>query len=83
MTKTSIKEKEKEKEKEQKQYTSIKSYKPTGNLVYDEEMLVKIEKEVTFSSCLRVRLFVFFLDFLLDFLFVIVCNYVLPEVECM
>mgnify|MGYP001166427838 CR=1 FL=1 len=43
------KEKEKEKEKEQKQYTSIKSYKPTGNLVYDQDMLDKIEKKVTFS----------------------------------
>ena len=42
-------QKEKEKEKEQKQYTSIKSYKPTGNLVYDQDMLDKIEKKVTFS----------------------------------
>lgn len=42
------KEKEKEKEKEQKQYTSIKTYKPTGNLVYDQDMLDKIEKKVTF-----------------------------------
>ena len=42
-------QKEKEKEKEQKQYTSIKTYKPTGNLVYDQDMLDKIEKKVTFS----------------------------------
>lgn len=41
-------QKEKEKEKEQKQYTSIKTYKPTGNLVYDQDMLDKIKKKVTF-----------------------------------
>jgi len=35
--------------KEQKQYTSIKSYKPTGNLVYNKEFFDKIEKKVSFS----------------------------------
>jgi hypothetical protein len=30
-----------------KQYTSIKEYKPTGNLVYNPEMFEKIEKKIT------------------------------------
>ena len=32
-----------------KQYTSIKDYKPTGNLIYNPEMFEKIEKKVTFA----------------------------------
>jgi hypothetical protein len=40
---------EKEKEKE-KSYNSIKTYKPTGNLVYDTQLFEKIEKKVSFSS---------------------------------
>lgn len=34
--------------KDAKQYTSIKSYKPTGNLVYSPDILEKIEKKVSF-----------------------------------
>ena len=32
--------------KEQKQYTPIGSYKPTGNLVYNNEFFEKIEKRL-------------------------------------
>jgi len=35
--------------KEQKQYTPIKTYKPTGNLVYNQDFFDKIEKKVSFS----------------------------------
>jgi hypothetical protein len=31
-----------------KQYTSIKDYKPTGNLVYHQDMFEKLEKKVSF-----------------------------------
>jgi len=34
-------------QKQGKQYTSIKEYKPTGNLVYNPEMFEKIEKKIT------------------------------------
>lgn len=34
--------------KEQKQFTPIKNYKPTGNLVYNPDILEKIEKKVSF-----------------------------------
>jgi hypothetical protein len=30
---------------QKKEYTPIKSYKPSGNLVYDDEMLNKIENK--------------------------------------
>jgi hypothetical protein len=33
----------------EKNYTSIKHYKPTGNLVYDSDIFEKIEKKVSFS----------------------------------
>jgi hypothetical protein len=36
--------------KNQKQYTPIGQYKPTGNLVYNPEILEKLEKKVSFSS---------------------------------
>jgi len=36
--------------KEQKQFTSIKDYKPTGNMVYNPEFFEKLEKKVTFSG---------------------------------
>jgi hypothetical protein len=36
--------------KEQKQFTSIKEYKPTGNMVYNPEFFEKLEKKVTFSG---------------------------------
>lgn len=36
--------------KEQKQFTSIKDYKPTGNMVYNPEFFEKLEKKVTFSE---------------------------------
>lgn len=36
--------------KEQKQFTPIKEYKPTGNLVYNPEFFEKLEKRVTFSD---------------------------------
>ena len=35
-------------QKEQKQYNSIKNYKPTGNLVYSNDILEKLEKKITF-----------------------------------
>jgi len=35
--------------KEQKQFTPITTYKPTGNLVYNPDILEKIEKKVSFS----------------------------------
>ena len=34
--------------KEQKQFTPITNYKPTGNLVYNPDILEKIEKKVSF-----------------------------------
>ena len=34
-------------QKEQKQYTPIGKYKPTGNLVYNQEFFEKIEKKVS------------------------------------
>ena len=37
-------------QKNQKQYTPISQYKPTGNLVYNPEILEKLEKKVSFSS---------------------------------
>jgi hypothetical protein len=37
-------------QKEQKQYNSIKNYKPTGNLVYSNDMLEKLEKKITFAK---------------------------------
>lgn len=36
-------------QKAQKQYTPINNYKPTGNLVYNNEMFEKIEKKITFN----------------------------------
>jgi len=33
----------------QKQYTSIKNYKPTGNLVYGQDILEKLEKKISFK----------------------------------
>ena len=36
--------------KETKQYNSIKNYKPTGNLIYSNDMFEKIEKKVNFAS---------------------------------
>jgi hypothetical protein len=35
--------------KDQKQYTPIKTYKPTGNLVYNQDFFDKLEKKVSFS----------------------------------
>ena len=35
-------------QKEQKQYNSIKNNKPTGNLVYSNDILEKLEKKITF-----------------------------------
>ena len=35
-------------QKEQKQYTPIGQYKPTGNLIYNDEMFEKLEKKVSF-----------------------------------
>ena len=34
--------------KEQKNYTSVKSYKPTGNLVYNQDLFEKLEKKIVF-----------------------------------
>ena len=36
--------------KNQKQYTPIGQYKPTGNLVYNNEILEKLEKKVSFAN---------------------------------
>ena len=36
-------------QKEQKQYTPIDQYKPTGNLVYNQDMFEKLEKKVNFT----------------------------------
>lgn len=36
--------------KDQKQYTPIGSYKPTGNLVYNQEIFEKLEKKVVFNT---------------------------------
>jgi hypothetical protein len=33
-------------QKNEKQYTSVKDYKPTGNLVYNPEMFEKIERKI-------------------------------------
>jgi hypothetical protein len=33
----------------QKQYTPIKNYKPTGNLVYSPDVLEKLEKKISFN----------------------------------
>ena len=36
------------KEKDQKQFNSISNYKPTGNLIYNEDMFKELEKKVHF-----------------------------------
>lgn len=36
-------------QKEQKQYTPIQTYKPTGNLVYNQDFFEKIKNKVSFS----------------------------------
>lgn len=43
-----LNEKQNTNQKEQKQYTPIAQYKPTGSLVYNNEMFEKIEKKVSF-----------------------------------
>jgi hypothetical protein len=35
--------------KDQKQYTPIKNYKPSGNLVYGQDLLAKVEKKISFG----------------------------------
>jgi hypothetical protein len=42
-------QKESKDSKELKQYNSIKNYKPTGNLIYSNDMFEKIEKKVNFA----------------------------------
>lgn len=37
-------------ERNKKQFTPIKEYKPTGNMVYNPEFFEKLEKKVTFSD---------------------------------
>jgi UTP-glucose-1-phosphate uridylyltransferase len=37
-------------EKPKKQYNDISEYKPTGRLVYNPEILQKIEKKVSFNN---------------------------------
>ncbi len=37
-------------QKNQKQYTPIKSYKPSGNLIYGPDLLAKTEKKISFDS---------------------------------
>ena len=32
-----------------KEYSSIKDYKPTGNLVYGDDMMNKLEKKINFN----------------------------------
>jgi len=41
--------KHRDKDNKEKKYTSIKQYKPTGNLVYDNQLFETIEKRVTFA----------------------------------
>lgn len=36
-------------QKDQKQYTPIKNYKPSGNLVYGQDLLAKVEKKISFG----------------------------------
>jgi hypothetical protein len=36
-------------QKQQKQYTPINNYKPTGNLIYGQEMFDKLEKKINIS----------------------------------
>lgn len=36
-----------QKQKQRKEYTPIKSYKPSGNLVYDDDILNRIETKFT------------------------------------
>jgi len=38
-----VNQQDQQKTKQKKEYTSIKSYKPSGNLVYDDDILSKIE----------------------------------------
>lgn len=45
-----LNDKQNNNQKEQKQYTPISQYKPTGNLVYNQEMFEKIEKKVSFQN---------------------------------
>jgi len=49
MNATQKETKESKESKELKQYNSIKNYKPTGNLIYSNDMFEKIEKKVNFS----------------------------------
>jgi hypothetical protein len=37
-------------ERNKKQFTPIKEYKPTGNMVYNPEFFEKIEKKVSFTG---------------------------------
>jgi hypothetical protein len=36
-------------QKDQKQYTPIKNYKPSGSLVYGNDLLAKVEKKISFD----------------------------------
>jgi hypothetical protein len=38
------------KEQKDNKYVSVKNYKPSGNLVYGEDLLAKVEKKITFAS---------------------------------
>jgi len=41
-----LKQNEQQKDKQKKEYTPIKSYKPSGNLLYDDDILNKIENKI-------------------------------------
>ena len=41
-----MKDRDRDREKNKKEYTPIKSYKPSGNLIYNEELLTKIESKL-------------------------------------
>lgn len=41
-----VKDRDRDREKNKKEYTPIKSYKPSGNLIYNEELLTKIESKL-------------------------------------
>ena len=41
-----VKDIDRDREKNKKEYTPIKSYKPSGNLIYNEELLTKIESKL-------------------------------------
>ena len=48
--KNNIEEETDDKKDQKKKYTNIGNYKPIGNLIYDPELLEKMEKKVSFQT---------------------------------